>query len=91
MLIVSTDRFNHGPAPLVVVIPLTSRDRGIPLHVSIDPPEAASRSGRLRCAKAVRSLSTERFVRSWGVVAAMAEAWFESGVGDFFLWGKEIV
>ena len=38
-LVVSTDAFNHGPAELVVILPLTTRARGIPLHVAVNPPE----------------------------------------------------
>jgi mRNA interferase MazF len=39
-LVVSVDTFNHGPAGLAVVLPVTSRGKGIALHVSVDPPEA---------------------------------------------------
>jgi mRNA interferase MazF len=39
VLVISTNTFNHGPADLVFVLPLTSTDRRIPLHVPIDPPE----------------------------------------------------
>ena len=38
-LIISVDIFNHGPAELVVVIPITSKAKRIPLHVEIGPPE----------------------------------------------------
>lgn len=38
-LILSVDQFNHGPAELVVVIPITSKAKGIPFHVSVNPPE----------------------------------------------------
>lgn len=43
VLIVSTDAFNHGPADLVFVLPLTRTDRGIPIHVPVNPPEGALR------------------------------------------------
>ena len=38
-LIITVDRFNHGPADLVVVLPITTREKGIPFHVSVNPPE----------------------------------------------------
>ncbi len=38
-LVVSVDRFNEGPADLIVIIPLTRTDRHIPWQVPIDPPE----------------------------------------------------
>lgn len=34
-LVISVDEFNHGPAGLVHVIPLTTKERGIPLHVEV--------------------------------------------------------
>lgn len=39
-LVVSVDPFNHGPVGLVVVLPITTRAKDVPFHVSIDPPEA---------------------------------------------------
>ena len=38
-LIASVDPFNHGPAGLVVVLPITTREKHIPLHVPVAPPE----------------------------------------------------
>ena len=32
-LVISVDQFNHGPADLVILLPLTSKGRGIPIHV----------------------------------------------------------
>lgn len=40
-LVVSVDLFNHGPAGLVVVLPLTTRLKGIPFHVEVAPPKGA--------------------------------------------------
>lgn len=36
-LVLSVDPFNHGPAELVVLLPLTSIAKGIPFHVEINP------------------------------------------------------
>jgi mRNA interferase MazF len=41
-LVVSDDAFNHGPAGLVMVVPLTSKvkkSKNIPAHIPVDPPE----------------------------------------------------
>lgn len=35
-LIISHDIFNHGPAHLHVVLPITSKDKKHPFHVPID-------------------------------------------------------
>jgi mRNA interferase MazF len=57
-LIISNDVLNSGPGELVFVIPMTSRDRGIPLHVKLGPPETAL-LGVILCDQ-LRSISRER-------------------------------
>lgn len=37
-LVVSVDLFNHGPADLVVLVPITSKAKGIPFHVEVNQP-----------------------------------------------------
>ncbi len=48
VVILSTDRFNRGPAGLVIVAPMTTRDRRLPLHVAVDPPEGGGTQALLR-------------------------------------------
>ena len=38
-LVISVDGFNYGPAGLVVIIPITTKAKGIPFHVEVHPPE----------------------------------------------------
>ncbi|MGK7924030.1 MAG: type II toxin-antitoxin system PemK/MazF family toxin [Spirulina sp.] len=38
-LIISVDLFNQGASGLVIVLPLTSKEKGIPFHVEVLPPE----------------------------------------------------
>lgn len=67
-LVVSVDTFNHGPSGLAVVLPVTSRERGIPLHVPVDPPEGGL---TMRCfikTEDVRSLAVERLTLRLGQV-----------------------
>jgi mRNA interferase MazF len=59
-LVVSTDPFNHGPAGLVVVLPMTTRAKGIPLHVEVDPPEGGVREKSFVKPEDIRSVSRER-------------------------------
>jgi mRNA interferase MazF len=68
VLVVSADGFNHGPAQLVVVVPLTTRDREIPLRVRIEPPDGGVMEPSFAMCEAVRSISTDRLVRCWGAV-----------------------
>jgi mRNA interferase MazF len=68
-LVVSADRFNHGPAGLVVVLPLTTRDKGIPLHVPIEPPEGGATERSFVKPEDVRSISIERLAERRGRVS----------------------
>ena len=69
-LVVSTDSFNHGPAGLLVVLPLTTTWRGIPLHVPMAPPEGGVRRQSYAKCEDIRSISTERMVERWGAISA---------------------
>lgn len=68
-LVVSADAFNRGPAGLVVVIPMTTKDKGIPLHVRIDPPEGGTKERCFIKCEDVRSISKERLVNRWGTIS----------------------
>jgi mRNA interferase MazF len=68
-LVVSVDIFNQGAAELVVVIPITSKAKGIPLHVEVSPPEGGlTMTSFVKC-EDVRSISKSRLVRHLGRVA----------------------
>jgi mRNA interferase MazF len=69
-LVVSHNSFNRGAAELVVVVPLTSTFRGIPLHVKIDPPEGGVKNTSYAKIEDVRSVSKERLAKRWGSVSA---------------------
>ena len=60
VLVVSTTFFNSGPADLVLVLPLTRTDRGIPIHVPIQRPEGGVMARSLILCDALRSISKER-------------------------------
>jgi mRNA interferase MazF len=65
-LIVSVDRFNSGPAGLVVALPITSRLKGVPLRVAISPPEAGLTLPSFIKCEDIRSVSIDRLVRRLG-------------------------
>lgn len=70
-LVVSTDRFNQGPAGLVVILPITSKAKGIPWHVKL----AAGGSTGLRTesfamVEAIRCVSCQRLVKRLGEAPA---------------------
>ncbi|HVC33308.1 MAG TPA: type II toxin-antitoxin system PemK/MazF family toxin [Chloroflexota bacterium] len=67
--VISVDLFNHGPAGLIHALPITTRDRGIPFHVAVSPPEAGLRERSFIKCEDLRSISKERLVERWGVLA----------------------
>ncbi len=68
-IVVSVDTFNHGPAGLAVVLPVTSRGKGIALHVSVDPPEAGLTMRSFIKVEDVRPVAVERLTRRLGQVS----------------------
>lgn len=73
-LVVSADQFNQGRSGLVVVCPITTTDRGIPLQVRIDPPDGGLERTSFVMTEAVRSISTERLDNRKGSVSAQTMA-----------------
>lgn len=68
-LVISTDSFNHGPADLVVLLPITSKRKGIPFHVAVTAPEGGlSIASFVKC-EDVRSVSKQRLQRRLGRVS----------------------
>ena len=65
-LVVSVDLFNQSPAGLVIVLPVTSKNKGIRSHVEVLPPEGGVREASYIKCEDVRSISTERLVTRWG-------------------------
>lgn len=68
VIVVSHDTLNQGPAELALVIPLSTVDKKIPLHVSLFPGEGGLRRRSWARPEDVRSLSTEPLVELWGSV-----------------------
>jgi len=68
VLILSVDFFNAGPADLVVVLPLTSTQRGIPLHVKVSKGDGGTRNDSAILCEAIRSVSKDRLISKWGAL-----------------------
>ncbi len=68
-LVISVDEFNHGPAGLVVVIPITTKAKGIPFHVEVHLAESGlDYVSYIKC-EDVRSISKERLLKRLGMVS----------------------
>ena len=70
VLVVSVDPFNSGRSGLVVVLPITSRVRPLPLHVPVNPPEAGLRLPSAALCDATRSIDRRRLIEFWGTVSS---------------------
>lgn len=68
-LIISVDLFNQGASGLVVILPITSKEKGIPFHVELSPPEGDLKVRSFIKCEDVRSISVGRLERRWGVVS----------------------
>lgn len=69
-LVISVDLFNHGPAELVVILPITTKRKGIPFHVELAPPEGGLvRASFIKC-EDIRSISKNRLSGRLGYVSA---------------------
>ncbi len=75
--VVSNDNFNHGPAGLLVIVPLTSKQRTvpIPLHVAVAPPEGGLTMASSALCDQIRTIDPVRLTRRMGLLtdATMAE------------------
>lgn len=69
-VVVSADRYNRGAAGLVIVAPMTRTDRGIPLHVRVEPPEGGLRSASFVMCDQIRCVSKDRLAERWGRLSA---------------------
>ena len=56
-------------AGLVVILPVTSQAKGIPFHVSVEPPEGGLKKQSFIKCEDVRSVAKERLSRRCGVVS----------------------
>ena len=68
-LVVSVNQFNHGPAELVIVVPLTSKDKSIPLHVKVASKDAGLNVASFIKSEDIRSVSRKRLVKKIGMVS----------------------
>jgi mRNA interferase MazF len=69
-LVISVDLFNQGASGLIVVLPITSKEKRIPFHVELNPPEGGLKVRSFIKCEDVRSISVERLEKRWGTVSS---------------------
>jgi mRNA interferase MazF len=65
-LVVSVDPFNSGSAELVVLLPITSKAKGIPFHVEVARAEGGLKQRSYIKCEDIRSVSRARLSRRYG-------------------------
>ena len=65
-LVISVDLFNQSPAELIIIIPVTTRKKGIRSHVPIEPSKSGlNKVSFIKC-EDIRSVSKERLIHRLG-------------------------
>ncbi len=67
-LIISNNHWNKIRSGLVIIIPLTSVDKGISTHIKIEPPEGGISLLSFAMCEQIRSISKERLVKRIGKI-----------------------
>ena len=68
-LVVSVDFFNQGPADMVILLPVTSKEKQVISHVGVVPPEGGLRQKSFIKCEDIRALSLQRLSRRMGRVS----------------------
>lgn len=70
VLVVSADAFNHSPADLLVVLPITSKEKGIRSHIPLEPKTTGLRMKSYVICEQPRTVAKDRLTRRAGAVSA---------------------
>lgn len=82
-VVVSADPYNRFMRGMAIVVPLTSRDRGLPHHVRVSSSGSGLTSVSFARAEDVRAVSHERFGRRMGFVDEPELAGIQDWLRDF--------
>ena len=63
---ISNDRYNRLPSGLCIMVPITTRDRGNPFHLLIEPPQGGLRRRSFALCDQARTISVTRLVQRFG-------------------------
>jgi mRNA interferase MazF len=65
-IVLSNDTFNNGPSGLVIIVPLTTKDKKIPCHILISVKDGGVKESCYAVCEQIRSISKERLISKWG-------------------------
>lgn len=67
-LIISAEELNSGPSPLVFALPITTRDRDVPAHVRITPPDGGITTPSVILCDQLRAMTQDSLLRRRGSI-----------------------
>ncbi len=82
-LVISNDRFNHTLNGFCIVVPITSKNRGIRLHIPIGPPEGGLTLPSVILPDQAKSVSQLRARKFRGEVTEQTLRRVQAVVGKF--------
>jgi mRNA interferase MazF len=84
-VIISADRLNQSRAGVVIVIPCTTRRRGLPSHIELDPQTSELSEVSYAKCEDIKSISEQRLIAKLG--SANDETLFDISKALTFLLG----
>ena len=81
-LILSNNVWNKIPTGLVIIIPLTSKHKGISTHVKISPPDGGLTVDSYALCEHIRSISRDRLIKKLGSVSKAVLQEVHSWISD---------
>jgi mRNA interferase MazF len=83
-LVISNNLLHLGPSKLVGLVPLTTRDRGVPAHIAVAPPEGGLSQPSVIMCDQTRTQSQDRLLHFLGVVSPATMTAVEHWIRIFF-------
>jgi mRNA interferase MazF len=84
-VVVSTNAYNDSIPHLAVVLPVTSRDRGLPHHVRLQGPSLALQTASYAMTEQPRAIDRQRVAGIAGEIDTPTLTAIDAWIGDFLI------
>jgi mRNA interferase MazF len=84
-VVISTDAYNESIPHLAVVLPVTSRDRGLPHHVQLKGPSLALATASFAMTEQPRAIDRQRVVGIAGEIDTPTLTTINGWLSDFLI------